>query len=129
MAGLRPTDWGASTATAGRSGRRDVERQSSVEDGHGSAGAVVVVDDLRVETEAAMEGDRPGVLRRRDCLQLPCPMALRGLGERRVQATPEPSAAGVVPRGDQMHVPGAARGDAPEDVPTDAVVGSGNQAG
>jgi hypothetical protein len=50
-------------------------------------------------------------------------VAFRCFNERRVQTTPETSATGVVPRGDQMHVPGAVWGDEPEDVPADTVLG------
>ena len=43
--------------TAGRSGLCSVERQNAMEDDHGLAGAVVVIDDRRVEAEAAMKCD------------------------------------------------------------------------
>ena len=57
------TTWGtiAGDGTAGRSGLHRIERQNAMEDDHGLAGAVVVIDDLRVEAEAAMECDRAGV--------------------------------------------------------------------
>jgi hypothetical protein len=56
-------------------------------------------------------------------------VAFRRLSERRIQATPKTGATGIVPGGDQMDVPGAVRGDEPEDVPTDTVLGSGDQTG
>lgn len=75
--------------TAGWSGSRNVERQISVEASHSPAGAVVVVDDLRVEAAEEMEGDRAGVLDRGDRLQLPYTVTLRSFSERRIQPTPE----------------------------------------
>lgn len=82
-----------------------------------------------VEAEAAMEGDRAAVPDRCDRLQPLCAMALRCFGERRVETAPETGATGVVPGGDQMRAPGAVRRDEPEDIPTDSVLGTGDQAG
>jgi hypothetical protein len=99
-----------------------------VKDGHGLARSVVVIDDRHLEAEAAMEGDRAGVPDRRDRLQPQRTLAARRVGERRVQATPETGAAGIVPDRDQMHIPGAGRGHEPEDVPADPFPGPGDQA-